>query len=162
MKLKYSLLLLSAISSTVYAKTYNLDTVINKDNISQIISAMTKSFEKGEVDSTFPVGISGTYELDEQNRLVSINVDHAVFKMIKIPLVGSYQTDVSISGKINAGNCGNIEQVTHKVNSGIPEAINARFSERVKVQGAKALQLGIENSGLKKYCITPKYDLYFY
>ena len=43
MKLKCSLLLLSALSSTVYAKTYNLDTVVNDKNINKIVTEMVKN-----------------------------------------------------------------------------------------------------------------------
>ncbi|KAB8029063.1 hypothetical protein [Fluviispira multicolorata] len=162
MKLKCALLLLSVMSSTTYAKTYNLNTVINSQNINQMIDAMVKTFDKGSVDPTFPVGISGTYDLDDNNRLVSINVEHASFRVVKIPLIGTYQTDLSISGKVEAGNCGTVTLVSHKVNSGSPEIVNPLFNERLKVRGAKALEIGIKESGLKAYCIAPKYNLFFY
>lgn len=162
MKLKIAMLLLSAFSSSVYAKTYNLSTVIHKGNINKIVDEMVKTFAKGEVDPNTPIGVSGTYELDDHNRLVAINVDHATFKVIKIPLVGTYQTDVTIHGTISAGNCQSITVTSSRVNSGNPEAINPIFTAYLKKQGSKALSIAIKNSDLNNYCVKSNYEVYFY
>jgi uncharacterized protein YdeI (BOF family) len=167
MKLKYSLLLLSALSSTVYAKTYNLDTVINNRNINTIVTEMVKtfSFSKGTVDPNTPIGISGTYDLDENNKLTSINIEHASFKALNIPLIGDYQTDISISGTIDKGNCNKITVKSSNVNMGHPALVNIVFSRYLSYYGSTALTLLVLNADLSKYCSSgtkPSYQVFFY
>ena len=105
MKLKCSLMLLSLLSSTVFAKTYDLHTLVNETNLSIIANEMVKTFQRGTVDPSFPITGSGTFDLDERKFLTKVTVSHASFKVNNVPFIGTYQTDVSISASFENGNC---------------------------------------------------------
>lgn len=162
MKLKCTLLLLSMLSSSVYAKTYNLDTVINNQNISTIVSEMVKNFKKGTVDSAFPIGVSGTYELDDQNKLIALNVTHASFKVVNIPLIGTYKTDVNVSATFENGKCDKILTSTSSVNYGEPAWVNPILSADLARRRNDAIAIVIKNSDLSNYCVKSSYSVYFY
>lgn len=162
MKLKCSLLLLSALSSTVYAKSYNLDTVVNDKNINKIVSEMVKTFAKGTVDSSVPIAVSGTYDLDEKNRLVAINVNHASFKVLQVPLIGTYRTDVSVSATFENGKCDKILTSSSSVNSGDPAWVNPIFTADLARRKNDAVSILVYNSDLSKYCVKDSYQVLFY
>lgn len=165
MKFKSSLLLLSLLSTSVYAKTFNLDTVVNNNNISIIVTKMVETFKKGTVDSKYPIMISGNYDLDDHNRLIGITVNHASFKVDNIPLIGSYTTDVSVSATFDKGNCNNIVTSSSAVNSGTPGFVNPIFTSDLSRRKNDAINIFINNSDLKNYCVhsdTESYQVIFY
>jgi hypothetical protein len=162
MTLKCSLLLLSILSSTSYAKTYNLDTVVNSKNIDTIVSEMVKTFKKGTVDPSSPIGVSGTYDLDENNKLTAINVNHASFKVVNVPLIGTYKTEVSISATFENGNCNNFLSSSSSVISGDPAWVNPLFTADLARRKNDAISILINNSELSKYCTKASYNVYFY
>ena len=162
MKLKSSMILLSVLSSSVYAKTYNLDTVITNKNLDNIVSEMVKTFKKGTVDPSFPIGVSGTYDLDENNRLTAINVNHASFKVVNVPLIGTYKTEVSISATFENGNCNKFLSSSGTVLSGDPAWVNPLFTLDLTRRKNDAISILINNSDLKNYCNKASYSVYFY
>ena len=55
MKLKCALLALSALSSSAFADTYNLSTVVSKESQNKIIKEMIDTFKRGTVDQNAPI-----------------------------------------------------------------------------------------------------------
>ncbi len=162
MKLKCSLMLLSALSSSVFAKTYDLNTVVNEKNLNTIVDEMVRTFQKGTIDPYFLVTGSGTFDLDERNFLTKVTINHASFKVNNIPLIGTYQTDVSVSASFQNGNCKKIIASSSNVNSGNPAWINPLFSiELANIKG-QAIGIFINNSDLKKYCTSSYLSEYNY
>lgn len=153
MKLKYSLLLLSALSTSAFADSYNLETVVTKESQDKIIREMIATFNRGTIDTSAPITVSGSFDLNEDRKLVAINVEHVGFKIKGIPLVGTYQTDATIKASIVNGNCKAVNVTYTHVNSGSPAIVNPIFSNDLKNNAATALNIFIKNSDLNKYCV---------
>lgn len=166
MKLKCALLALSALSSSAFADTFNLSTVVSIESQNKIIKEMIDTFKRGTVDQNAPITVAGTFDLNSDRKLVAINVDHVGFKVINVPLIGAYETDATIKATITNGNCKNIVVTYTKVNFGNPAIVNPIFANDLKNNAAKALDIFIKNSDLAKYCAketsAESYNVIFY
>ncbi|WGL59593.1 hypothetical protein QEJ31_13765 [Pigmentibacter sp. JX0631] len=161
MNLKLVTLSFAAFSSTAFAGSYDLSTVVNQENQNKIISEMIDTFKKGVVDKNTPVTLSGNFEVNDQNRLTAINVDKVGFKVINVPLIGTYQTEASIKALINDDSCKNITITQTSVIKGSPSFVNPIFATDLKNNAAKAIEIFIKNSDLSKYCAKETYTVIF-
>lgn len=153
MKLKYILSALAIFSSTAFANSsHNLNTVIHSGNIDKIVTSLIDLFNVGVLDESYPIRLTGSYELDSNNKLVSINVQENSFRIKNIPLLGTYQTTYSLTGTVPNGNCKVAVVTSHNIIDGSPSVINPIFYSLMKSKGDKAVRLAIKNSGLNAYC----------
>ncbi|APJ03555.1 hypothetical protein [Silvanigrella aquatica] len=163
MKLKHLVLMVSMFSSSVFAKSYNLNTVVNNTHLNKIIEKLIEKFNVGAVDPAYPIGLSGAFELNEENRLVGIQIEHASFRIYKLPFnIGPYSTDLSISANFNNGNCKKVESSTSKINSGSPTWLNSTVNSALNNKRNEVIDIIIDNSGLSLYCNRTAYQIYFY
>ncbi|KAB8028486.1 hypothetical protein [Fluviispira multicolorata] len=153
MKLKFALSFLSILSASAFANsTHNLNTVIHSGNIDNIVNVLVNLFNQGTLDQSYPIKIDGTYELNDQNKLVSFHVKENAFRIHQVPLIGTYQTRYSISANIVNGNCKEAQVSNFNIIEGIPSIANPIFSALLNRKGDKAIRLVIKNSGLSAYC----------
>ncbi|MGY3804305.1 hypothetical protein ACWNT8_09610 [Pigmentibacter ruber] len=161
MSLKLVTLSIATLSSAAFAETYDLSTVVNPENQNKIIAEMIDTFKKGVVDKSTPVTLSGNFEVNEKNRLTAINVEKVGFKVINVPLIGTYQTEASIKAVINDDNCKDIKITHTAVLKGSPSFVNPIFATDLKNNAAKAIEIFIKNSELSKNCAKESYTVIF-
>ncbi len=161
MKLKLIAIVCASISGMALADSYNLSTVVNQENQNTIIKEMIDTFNKGTIDTNTPVTLSGTFEVNSQNRLTNINVNSVGFKVVNIPLIGSYQTEASIKAVISDDTCKRIAITHTSVIRGTPSFVNPIFAADLKNNAAKAIDIFIKNSDLSKYCAKETYTVIF-
>ena len=161
MNFKLVTLAFAAFSGSAFADSYDLSTVVNQENQNKIISEMIDTFKKGVIDKNTPVTLSGNFEVNAQNRLTAINVDKVGFKVINVPLIGTYQTEASIKAVIGDDKCKNITITQSAVIKGYPSFVNPIFAADLKNNAAKAIEIFIKNSDLNKYCAKETYTVIF-
>lgn len=161
MKLKLITIICASVSGLALADSYNLSSVVNQDNQNKIIREMIDTFNKGSIDPNTPVTLSGTFDVNTQNRLTNINVNSVGFKVINIPLIGSYQTEAAIKALIGDDSCKKITITQTSVIRGTPAFVNPIFAADLKNNAAKAIEIFIKNSDLNKYCAKETYTVIF-
>ena len=153
MKLKWATLLFSALSSSAFAVTYNIATVINSQNQTKIENdIIAATLKNGVLNTRVPSTISGSFSTNSSNQLVNINIDHLIFTIINVPLVGAYTTDFSIQGTINGGDCSKINITLAKINSGNPAFFNTKFQSDLINNGTSVIDIIIKSTNIKTYC----------
>lgn len=148
-------------SAFAMAQSYNLNTVVTQSNQDKIIREMLDTFKKGTLDPNTPVTLSGNFSVNAQNRLTEVNIEKAGFKVLNVPLIGTYQTEVSIKAAISDDYCKNISVSYTKVIKGSPSFVNPIFAADLKKSAGKVIDILIKNSDLNNYCAKETYTVIF-